>query len=41
METARWRVKDAKPAVRDLLDMGAASVDLVGKLTKESVIRLR
>ena len=41
VETARWRVKDAKPAVQDLLDMGAASVDSVGKLSRESVIRLR
>ena len=41
VETARWRAKDARPAVRDLLEMGAASVDPVGKLTKESVIRLR
>jgi three-Cys-motif partner protein len=41
VETARWRAKDAKPAVQDLLDMGAASVHTVGKLTKESVIKLR
>lgn len=41
VETARWRAKDARPAVRDLLEMGAASVEPVGKLTKESVIRLR
>lgn len=41
VETARWRAKDARPAVRDLLDMGAVSVDPPGRLTRESVIRLR
>lgn len=41
VETARWRSKDAKPAVQDLLNMGAVSVDQGCRLTKESVIRLR
>lgn len=41
VETARWRVRDAGPAVRNLLDMGGVSVDPVGRLTKASVIRLR
>lgn len=41
VETARWRAKDAKPAVQDLLDMGSASVDAARRLTKDSVIRLR
>ena len=41
VETARWRARDAAPAVRDLLDMGAVSIDPPGKLTKQSVIKLR
>jgi three-Cys-motif partner protein len=41
VETARWRAKDARPAVRDLLDMGAVSTEPPGKLTRDSVIRLR
>lgn len=41
VETARWRARDARPAVLDLLDMGAVSVSPAGKLTRASVIRLR
>ena len=37
----RWRAKDARPAVRELLEMGAVSANPAGRLTKESVIRLR
>ena len=40
VETARWRAKDARPAVRDL-QRGADAVRPGGKLTKESMIRLR
>jgi three-Cys-motif partner protein len=40
-ETARWRARDAAPAVRELLDMGVVSVEPPGKLTRDSVIRLR
>ena len=40
-ESARWRARDAAAAVRELLDMGVASVEPPGKLTRDSVIRLR
>lgn len=40
-ETSRWREKDAKPAVQDLIDTGDVAVSPPGRLTKKSVIRLR
>jgi three-Cys-motif partner protein len=41
METLQWRARDARPAVIDLLDIGAVTVTPPGKLTRASVIRLR
>lgn len=41
LETARWRARDAKTAVRDLLEDGQVGVEPSGRLTKTSVIRLR
>lgn len=41
VETARWRAKDARPAVHDLQDAGEVSVDSPGRLIRASVIRLR
>ncbi len=41
LETARWRTRDAKTAVRDLLDDGKVRVEPSGRLTKASRIKLR
>lgn len=41
VETARWRVRDARPAVRDLLEDGKVRVEPPGRLTKASVVTLR
>ncbi|MCA1672198.1 MAG: hypothetical protein LC799_08355 [Actinobacteria bacterium] len=41
LETARWRSRDAKIAVCDLLEDGKVAVEPSGRLTKNSMIRLR
>ena len=41
VETARWRAKDARPAVCALQDTGNVSVTPPGRLTKASMITLR
>jgi hypothetical protein len=41
VETARWRVTDARQAVVRLREEGHISVDPPGRLLKSSVIRLR
>lgn len=41
METSRWRKKDARSAVQELLDNGSAKISPPGKLTQKSVITLR
>jgi three-Cys-motif partner protein len=40
-ETARWRAKDAEPAVRDLLGRGLVAVNPSGRLTKATTVTLR
>lgn len=40
-ETSRWREKDAKPAVEELIASGNVVLSPAGRLTKNSVIRLR
>ena len=41
VETARWRAKDARIAVKELQGMEAVTVTPPGRLTRDSVIRLR
>jgi three-Cys-motif partner protein len=41
LETARWRARDAKVAVKDLQNDGAVSVQPPGRLLRASVITLR
>lgn len=41
LETARWRARDAKTAIGELLNDGKVTVEPSGRLTKTSAIRLR